>query len=88
MGIVFCAATAESGARSLASSLPTACRRAAPQEHRPRLRLLYDEWDVSLEREGLVHLSTYHGVAHRWTLLPRLRTEKAGLVTNWNEGGA
>ncbi|HLL40721.1 MAG TPA: hypothetical protein VK357_13800 [Rubrobacteraceae bacterium] len=49
---------------------------------------MYDEWGVSLEREGLVHLSTYHGVAHRWTLLPRLRTEKAGLVTNWNEGGA
>lgn len=59
----------------------------SPQEHRPGLRLLY-EWAVSLEREGLVHLSTYHGVAHRWTLLPRLRTEKAGLVTIWNEGGA
>ena len=57
------------------------------QEHRPGLRRLY-EWAVSLEREGLVHLSTYHGVAHRWTLLPRLRTEKAGLVTLWNEGGA
>jgi hypothetical protein len=35
-----------------------------------------------------VHLSTYHGVAHRWTLLPWLRTEKAGLVTIWNEGDA
>jgi hypothetical protein len=57
------------------------------QEHRPGLRRLY-EWAVSLEREGLVHLSTYHGVAHRWTLLPRLRTEKAGLVTIWNEVGA
>jgi len=59
----------------------------SPQEHRPGLRRLY-EWAVSLEREGLVHLSTYHGVAHRWTLLLRLRTEKAGLVTIWNEGGA
>jgi hypothetical protein len=59
----------------------------SPQEHRPGLRQLC-EWAVALEREGLVHLSTYHGVAHRWTLLPRLRTEKAGLVTIWNEGGA
>ena len=59
----------------------------SPQEHRPGLRRLC-ELAVSLEREGLVHLSTYHGVAHRWTLLPRLRTEKAGLVTIWHEGGA
>jgi hypothetical protein len=59
----------------------------SPQEHRPGLRRLC-EWAVSLEREGLVHLSTYHGVAHRWTLLPRLRTENAGLVTIWNDGGA
>jgi hypothetical protein len=59
----------------------------SPQEHRPELQRLC-EWAVSLEREGLVHLSTYHGVAHRWTLLPRLRTENAGLVTIWNEGGA
>ncbi len=58
----------------------------SPKEHRPGLRRLCG-WAVSLEREGLVHLSTYHGVAHRWTLLPRLRTEKAGLVTIWNEGG-
>jgi hypothetical protein len=59
----------------------------SPQEHRPGLRRLC-QWAVSLEREGLVHLSTYHGVAYRWTLLPRLRTENAGLVTIWNEGGA
>jgi hypothetical protein len=58
----------------------------SPQEHRPGLRRLC-EWAVSLECEGLVHLSTYHGVAHRWTLLPRLRTENVGLVTIWNEGG-
>ena len=57
------------------------------REHRPGLRRLC-EWAVSLESEGLVHLSTYHGVAHRWTLLPRLRTESAGLLTIWNEGGA
>jgi hypothetical protein len=59
----------------------------SPREQRPGLRRLC-EWAVSLKREGLVHLSTYHGVAHRWTLLPRLRTEDAGLVTIWNEGGA
>jgi hypothetical protein len=59
----------------------------SPQGHRHELQRLY-EWAVGLEREGLVHLSTFHGVAHRWTLLPRLRTEKAGLVTIWNEGGA
>lgn len=57
------------------------------QEHRPGLKRLC-EWAVSLESEGLVHLSTYHGVAQRWTLLPRLPSEKAGLVTIWNEGGA
>jgi hypothetical protein len=59
----------------------------SPREQRLGLRRLC-EWAVSLEREGLVHLSTYHGVAHRWTLLPRLRTENAGLVTIWNDGGA
>lgn len=59
----------------------------APLKHQAGLRRLC-EWAVSLERESLVHLSTYHGVAHRWTLLPRLRTENAGLVTIWNEGGA
>jgi len=59
----------------------------SPKEHRPGLRRLC-EWAVSLEREGLVHLSTYHGVAHRLTLLPRLRTENVGLVTIWNDGGA
>jgi len=59
----------------------------SPEEHRPGLRRLC-ELAVSLERECLVHLSTYHGVAHRWTPLPRLRTEKAGLVTIWNEGCA
>jgi hypothetical protein len=59
----------------------------SPQEHRPQLRRLY-EWAVGLEKEGLVRLNTYHGIAHRWTLLPRLPAEKAGLVTIWNEGGA
>ena len=59
----------------------------SPQEHQPELRRLY-EWAVHLEEEGLAQLSTYHGIALRWTLLPRLPGEKAGLVTIWNEGGA
>jgi hypothetical protein len=59
----------------------------APPEHRAELRRLH-EWAVGLEQEGLVRLQTYHGIAHRWTLLPRLPTEKAGLVTIWNESGA
>lgn len=59
----------------------------SPEERRPELRRLY-EWALRLEQNGLVCLSTYHGIANRWTLLPRLRTEKAGLVTIWNEGGA
>ena len=57
------------------------------EEYRPELRRLY-EWALHLEQDALVRLSTYHGIANRWTLLPRLRTEKAGLVTIWNDGGA
>jgi hypothetical protein len=59
----------------------------SPLEHRAELRRLY-EWAVRLEQEGLLRLNTYHGLAHRWTLLPRLPAEKAGLVTIWNEDGA
>ena len=59
----------------------------SPEQHRRDLRRLYD-WATSLEREGLVKLSTYHGKANRLTLLPRLRTDNVGLVTIWNEGGA
>jgi hypothetical protein len=59
----------------------------SPPEDRAELRRLH-EWAVSMEQEGLVRLQTYHGVSHRWTLLPRLTTEKAGLVTIWNESGA
>jgi hypothetical protein len=59
----------------------------APAEERPTLHRLA-EWALALEREGLVRLSTYHGVGNRWTLLPRLQEENAGLVTLWNDGGA
>jgi hypothetical protein len=53
----------------------------------PMLRRLAD-WALALEREGLVRLSTYHGVGTRWTLLPRLQPDNAGLVTIWHDGGA
>ena len=39
-------------------------------------------------REGLARLSTFHGIGNRWTLLPRLQLENAGLVTIWHDGGA
>lgn len=70
-----------SGANDFAESIEN----AAPEE-RPKLRRLYD-WAVSLERKGLVTLSTYHGTTGRKTLLPRLRDEGVGLVTIWNEKG-
>lgn len=59
---------------------------AAPEHQRPDLHRLHD-WAVSLEREGLVKLFTYHG-KEQWTLLPRLQPENVGLVTIWNSNGA
>jgi hypothetical protein len=56
-------------------------------EQLPLLRLA--EWACSLEREGLCRLSTYQGVgANRYTLLPRLQPDNAGLVTVWNDHGS
>ena len=46
------------------------------------------DWALSLEAEGLVRLGTYRGTTQRWTLLPRLRADNAGLVTIWNDNGA
>jgi hypothetical protein len=59
----------------------------APEAERPKLRRLL-EWARSLEAENLVRLTTYIGKSDRWTLLPRLVNDKAGLVTIWNENGA
>lgn len=59
---------------------------ASPPEHRAQLRRLTD-WALALEREGLVKLKTYYGVADRMTLLPRLADENVGLATVWNENG-
>ena len=60
----------------------------APRESQETLdRLL--QWARELERRGLTNLTTYEGKgAKRFTLLPRLVSENAGLVTIWNDGGA
>ena len=57
---------------------------AAPKENREDLKRLA-EWAQRLEAGGLARLSTYRGVSGRVTLLPRLMTETAGLVTIWND---
>lgn len=59
----------------------------APAAAHPPLRRPA-EWALALAREGLVRLSTYHGVGTRWTLLPRRQPDNAGLVTSWHDGGA
>ncbi|HET8626304.1 MAG TPA: hypothetical protein VFL91_02740 [Thermomicrobiales bacterium] len=59
----------------------------APEPARQMLHCLLD-WALSLEAEGLVRLGTYRGTTQRWTLLPRLRADNAGLVTIWNDNGA
>lgn len=46
-------------------------------------------WAQDLEHRGFVTLGTYEGKgAKRFTLLPRLKVEKRGLVTIWNDQGA
>ncbi len=60
---------------------------SAKEGNRPLLRRLY-EWAVSLDREGLVKLGTYHAKGgDMMTLLPRLRADNAGLVTIYNDSG-
>jgi hypothetical protein len=59
----------------------------AADEDRPLIARLLG-WAKSLESEGLVSLSTYHGKQERrFTLLPRLVSDDAGLVTVWNDNG-
>lgn len=61
---------------------------AAVREHqRPALQRLRD-WAVSLQREGLVRLPTYHMKGqNRLSLLPRLPDDGVGLVTIYNYNG-
>ena len=56
----------------------------APADQRSLLERLAD-WADSLERDGLVRLSTYHGKNGMITLLPRLASDNAGLVTIYND---
>jgi hypothetical protein len=59
----------------------------APKDQRPLLHRLTG-WAIELEKEGLVQLRTGHGKNRRWTLLPRIPGEEAGLVTIWNDTAA
>jgi hypothetical protein len=58
-----------------------------PADQQPLLQRLV-EWATGIEAEGLAKLSTYKGKSGRITLLPRIPTEDAGLVTIWNDKGA
>lgn len=69
------------GGEDFAATIP----QVAPDK-RPMLQALY-EWAVGIEREGLAKLYTFHGKSNRWTLVPRLEPDNAGLVTVWNENG-
>ncbi len=55
----------------------------APQEHQQLLQQLL-QWAKDLEARGAIRLTTYEGIdKKRYTLLPRLKTGNAGLVTIW-----
>lgn len=43
------------------------------------------DWADELEKEGLIELSTYRGKSGIVSLLPRLTSEDAGLVTIYND---
>lgn len=43
------------------------------------------DWADALEKEGLIRLSTYRGTSGLVSLLPRLASENAGLVTIYND---
>ncbi|HEX7101809.1 MAG TPA: hypothetical protein VF201_04110, partial [Nitrolancea sp.] len=58
---------------------------SASQEYRMTLTRL-TSWAKSLEANGLVKLSSYQGKDGVVTLLPRLKADKAGLVTVANDG--
>jgi hypothetical protein len=56
----------------------------APAERRALLEHLAD-WADMLERDGIVRLSSYLGKGGTVTLLPRLASDNAGLVTIYND---
>jgi hypothetical protein len=58
---------------------------AAPDQE-PLLQRLVD-WATALETEELIKLWTVQGKSGRFTLLPYIPEESAGLVTIWNDKG-
>lgn len=58
----------------------------AQSDHQPLLRRLV-EWATELEAEGLAKLWTVKGKTNRFTLLPYIHNDEAGLVTIWNDNG-
>jgi hypothetical protein len=56
----------------------------APPDRRDLLQRLAS-WADTLDRAGLVRLSTYRGKSGVVTLLPRLASDNAGLVTIYND---
>lgn len=56
----------------------------APPDRRGLLERLAD-WADTLDRDGLVRLSTYRGKSGIISLLPRLASDNAGLVTIYND---
>jgi hypothetical protein len=58
----------------------------SPSEDRAELERLCG-WAESLEDAGWVSLESYRGLTGRYTLLPRLRDKRHGLVTIYNDGG-
>ena len=58
-----------------------------PEQNRALLRKLLN-WARELEKQNLVRLYTSKGKAQRYTLVPKLPSYGAGLVTIWNENNA
>ena len=56
----------------------------APEENQTDLRRLLD-WCCGLESRNLAKLITAKGKSGRYTLVPRILSDKAGLATVWNE---
>lgn len=69
----------EPGAEAFIASITS-----ATSDERERLQKMA-EWAVGLEKEGLCQLTTYRGMNNLWTLLPRLRSDNAGLVSIYND---
>jgi hypothetical protein len=81
--------TAEATARQAGALCPGSAEfrtaaAAAPAEYQLLLRRLVD-WAEHLDASGLVSLATYCGKNEVVTLLPRLRSDNAGLATIYLE---